>query len=417
MDRKRTAIFHIDVNSAYLSWEAAYRIQHGDSLDLREIPSIVGGDPVTRHGIVLAKSIPAKKFKIQTGEAVGAALQKCPHLVIIKPRYHLYKECSSAMLEILKEYSPFIQQYSIDEYFLDYSDMAEHFPDPVTAATTIKNRISSELGFTVNIGISSNKLLAKMASELEKPDKVHTLFPEEIPEKMWVLPVEELFMVGRATAPKLRGRGIHTIGDLAKADPDLLRYWLKSHGVLIWNYANGIESSRVREAGIPVKGVGNSTTVAFDVDERVTAHKVILSLAEMVGARLRQTGLVGEVVSVSLKTDELFTYSHQRKIDLPTDCTNLIYREAVSLFDAAWQGEPLRHLGVRISELCSNDFLQMTIYEGMLEQQKKMDRIVDKIRMKHGTQAIMRSCFLHADVKAMSGGVIEDEYPMMSSIL
>ncbi len=173
----------------------------------------------------------------------------------------------------------------------------------------------------------------------------------------------------------------------------------------------------VREAGVPVKGVGNSTTVAFDVDERVTAHKVILSLTEMVGARLRQTGLLGEVVSVSFKTNELFTYSHQKKIDLPTDCTNLIYREAINLFDEAWRGEPLRHLGVRISELCSNDFLQMTIYDGMLEQQKKMDRIVDKIRMKHGTQAIIRSCFLHGDVKAMSGGVIEDEYPMMSSIL
>ncbi len=417
MRKKQPVVFHIDVNSAYLSWEAAYRIQHGDTLDLRDIPSIVGGDPVTRHGIVLAKSIPAKKFKIQTGEAVGAALQKCPHLVIIKPRYHLYKECSQAMQDILKEYSPLIQQYSIDEYFLDYSDMENHFPDPVTAAETIKRRISDELGFTVNIGISTNKLLAKMASELEKPDKVHTLFPEEIPEKMWVLPVEEMFMVGRATAPKLKSRGIMTIGDLAKADPALMRYWLKSYGVMIWNYAHGIESSTVRPGRIPIKGVGNSTTIAFDVDERKTAHQVLLSLTEMVAERLRQTGLLGEVVSVSFKTNELFTYSHQKKMELPTDCTNRIYAEAVTLFDEAWRGEPMRHLGVRVSELCSDDFLQLSIYDKIFEKQKKMDSVIDQIRTKHGPQSIFRSCFLHADIKPISGGVIEEEYPMMSSIL
>jgi DNA polymerase-4 len=321
------------------------------------------------------------------------------------------------MREILQEYSPFIQQYSIDEYFMDYSDMAADFPDPIQAAYTIKHRIATELGFTVNIGISNNKLLAKMASELEKPDKVHTLFPEEIPEKMWILPVEDMFMVGRATAPKLRSRGIYSIGDLAKCDPNLLRSWLKSQGVMLWNYAHGIESSPIKNAAIPIKGIGNSTTIPFDVDDARTAHMVMLSLVEMVSARLRQTSLLGEVVSVSLKTHELFSYSHQKKLDSPTDCTNAIYREAINLFDEAWEREPLRHLGVRISELCSNDLYQMTIYDQMLNKQKTMDRAVDQIRTKHGNQALIRSCFLHAGVKPISGGVIEEEFPMMSSIL
>ena len=190
-------IFHIDVNSAYLSWEAVYRLQHGESVDLRTIPSIVGGDPKTRRGIVLAKSIPAKKYKIQTGETVLQAVMKCPDLVIVPPRYDVYIQASSAMLDILKQYSPKIQRFSIDEVFLDYTYMERHFGDPVTAAHRIKDHIHKELGFTVNIGISTNKLLAKMAGDFEKPNKVHTLFPEEIEEKMWPLPIENFLCAGQ----------------------------------------------------------------------------------------------------------------------------------------------------------------------------------------------------------------------------
>jgi len=292
-------ILHIDVNSAYLSWEAVIRLQHGENQDLRDIPSVVGGDPATRHGIVLAKSLPAKKFNIKTGESLFAARFKCPGLVIVPPRYHLYLECSSAMVDILKEYSPAIQIYSIDECFLDITNSLPNLKNPMDTAQIIRNRIHKELGFTVNIGISSNKLLAKMASDFKKPNMIHTLYPEEIPSKMWPLPVDDLFLVGRAMSPKLKAKGLFTIGDIAKTNPSLLENWFKSYGRLIWRYANGIEDSAVGGNGVPMKGLGNSTTTAFDVEDAGTAQMFLLSLVETVSMRLRDAGRSAQVVTVS----------------------------------------------------------------------------------------------------------------------
>ncbi|AGA68450.1 nucleotidyltransferase/DNA polymerase involved in DNA repair [Desulfitobacterium dichloroeliminans LMG P-21439] len=412
-------IFHIDVNSAYLSWEAAYRLQQGDSLDLRSVPSVVGGDPLTRHGIVLAKSIPAKKYDIKTGETLYSALSKCPDLIIAKPNYLLFRQCSQALGDILKEYSPLIQQFSVDEYFVDFTSLDQLWGDPLKAAYLIKDRVKNELGFTVNIGISTNKLLAKMASEFQKPDKVHTLFSEEIPEKMWPLPIEELFMVGRATSQKLLSRNIKTIGDLAHTDPRILRTTLKSHGILIWNYAHGIENSPVRPGGrVKVKGMGNSTTLPFDVDSRKEAHLVLLSLVETVSARLRHDQYFAQLVAVSFRTHEFLSYSHQRKISHPTDCTNEIWEIACELFDELWKGQPLRHMGVRVSELCHNDFLQLSFFERDYEKDRKIDQTIDVIRERFGSHSIMRSSYLHSGLKAMTGGVIaEEEYPMMTSLL
>lgn len=412
-------IFHIDVNSAYLSWEAVHRLQHGDPLDLRTVPSVVGGDPVTRHGIVLTKSIPAKKFNIQTGESIFSASAKCPNLIIVRPNYSLYMQCSKAFCDILKEYSPVIEQYSIDEYFMDFSNMERLYKDPIEAAYTIKDRIKEELGFTVNVGISTNKILAKMASELKKPDRVHTIFHNEIADKMWVLPIEELFMVGRATAKKLRSRAITTIGDLAHYDPKLIKLFLMSHGMLVWNYANGIEYSPVRENRRPlIKGIGNSTTISFDVEDKTTAHLVLLSLTETVAARLRQSGYCARLVSVSLRTNEFYNCSHQRKIFSATDCTNAIHEIACELFDELWKGEPVRHLGVRVSELCKNDFYQIALFEKDYEKQRTVDRAVDSIRQRYGNGSVFRSSFLNSGVRFSSGGTIDDaEYPMMSSLL
>lgn len=412
-------IFHIDVNSAYLSWEATHRLQHGDPLDLRTVPSVVGGDPTTRHGIVLAKSIPAKKYDIQTGETLYSAKMKCPELIIAPPNYHLYQRCSSAMKEILEAYSPSIQQYSIDEYFLDYTQMDQLLGPPLDIAYQIKDRIKNELGFTVNIGISTNKLLAKMASEFEKPDNVHTLFPAEIPTKMWPLPIEELFFVGRATSKKLRSRNINTIENLAKADPRWLKFFLKSFGVLIWNYANGRDESPIRNSqSIIIKGMGNSTTISFDVEDRQTAHLVLLSLVETVAARLRQANICAQLVSVSLRTNEFFSASHQRKIYTPTDCTNEIHNVACELLDELWTGQPIRHLGVRVSELCRNDFIQLALFDNHSEKQRAVDQAIDQIRLRFGSNAVIRSSFLHSGLRALTGGVIQDEdYPMMSSML
>ena len=412
-------IFHIDANSAYLSWEAAYRLQHGDLLDLRTVPSVVGGDPATRHGIVLTKSIPAKKFKIETGETLYSACQKCPDLIIAPPRYGLYRQCSDAMVEILRDYSPSVQRFSVDECFLDFSGMELLSDDPIKTAHKIKDRVKNELGFTVNIGISTNKLLAKMAGELNKPDMVHTIFPEEIPTKMWPLPIEELFMVGRATSRKLRSRGIKTIGDLAKFDLKILKLFLKSYGVLVWNYANGIDYSPVRTSGtIEVKGMGNSTTIPFDVKDRTNAHLVLLSLVESVSSRLRQANVLACLISVSFRTNEFFGCSHQRKLFNPTDCTDELWEIACELFDEQWEGQPLRHMGMRVSELCQNDFFQTSLFGKNYDKRRKVDSAVDLIRSRYGSSSIFRSAFLNSGLHSMTGGVVENEdYPLMTSLL
>ncbi|MCX7745974.1 MAG: DNA polymerase IV [Clostridia bacterium] len=411
-------IFHIDVNSAYLSWEAVYRLQHGESLDLRDVPSVIGGDEASRHGIVLAKSIPAKAYKIQTGESLFAVRQRCPNLIVVPPRYDLYMQCHKAMLRILEEYSPTIQVFSIDECFIDYTHMDTVWGPPLKAAHNIKERIHKELGFTVNIGISSNKLLAKIGGDLKKPDMVHTLFPEEISKKMWPLPVEDLFGVGRATAPKLHQMGIYTIGQLANTDPEFLKYKLKSFGLLIWNYANGIEESNVVHGGRPpIKGIGNSTTINFDVDNKHDAHKILLSLTEMVCMRLRQAGFCARLAAVSIKTNEFLKYSHQKKFCTPTDSTMAIYETTCKLFDECWKGQPIRHLGVRVSELCGNDFVQLSLLETHNEKKKRLDETIDSLRMKFGSKAVFRSVFLHSGMRPVTGGVMEEEYQMMSSLL
>lgn len=412
-------IFHIDVNSAYLSWEASYRLQHGEKVDLRTIPSVVGGDEASRHGIVLTKSIPAKKFNIQTGETLYNARIKCPELVVVPPSYWLYMRCSSAMHKILQEYTANIQRFSVDESFLDFSGMENLYPDYMKLAETIKERIKTELGFTVNIGISNNKLLAKVASDLKKPDMIHTLFPNEIKDKMWPLPVEDLFMVGRASAPKLHRLNIFTIGDLANYNITILKEKLKSYGSVIWNYANGIDYSDVRKSNyIEMKGIGNSTTIPFDVDDKETAHKVLLSLCETVGMRLRDSQNCCTVVSVSIRSNDLTFYSRQRKLQVATDSTRKIFEIVCFLFDGVWNGKPIRHLGVHVTEFCSNDFFQYSMLDTFnYEKDRKINKAVDEIRLKFGYKAIQRSCFINSGLSSMTGGVGEEDYPLMCATL
>lgn len=412
-------IFHIDVNSAYLSWSAIDRLQHGEKLDIREIPSAVGGDPVSRHGIILAKSIPAKKFKVQTGETLHSALQKCPDLFIVPPQYDLYMRCSNAMVSLLREYTPDIQRFSVDECFLDFTGMEHLYPDCLKLAEEIKDRVKKELGFTVSIGVSNNKLLAKVASDIKKPDAVVSLFPEEVKEKMWPLPVEDLFMVGRATLPKLHKLNIFTIGDLANYDLVLLKQFLKSHGVMIWNYANGIENSDVRKSNhIAMKGMGNSTTIPFDVDNRIEAHKVILSLCETVGMRLRDSENCCSLVSVHYRTNEFYSCGRQRKLSYYTDSTVKISGLACQLFDELWKGEPLRHIGVRISELCTNEFCQITLFEEKDNlKNSALDKAIDSIRLRFGSRSVIRATFLNSGLKPLMGGIGEEDYQLMSSIL
>ncbi|ACB83880.1 DNA polymerase Y family protein [Natranaerobius thermophilus] len=416
-------IFHIDVNSAYLSWEAAYRLQKGAQLDLRQVPSVVGGDSQKRRGIVLAKSIPAKsKFKIQTGELLSSARKKCPDLFVVPPNYDLYLRCSNAMVELLYEYSPFIQRYSVDEVFLDFTNMEKQFGDYLTAANTIKARVKEELGFTVNIGIGPNKLLAKLASEFKKPDRVHTLFPEEIPTKLWPLPVGELFMVGRATEKKLLDRGITTIGELAKTPRNKLKLWLKSHGLLIWDFANGIEESSVRPEGFPMKGLGNSTTTPENVADKETARLWLLSLTEKVSSRLRDAHCYAQVVNLSIKTSQFISYGKQKKLLNPTNSTKVIFETGKKLLNELWdEEEPLRHIGISLSSLSSSKSYQLSMFDKLsidTDSEESFYKAIDKIRAKHGETSLIRSCFLHSTVPPLAGGVdAEEEYPMMSSLL
>ncbi len=408
-------VFHIDVNSAYLSWEAACRLQMGSPIDLREVPSIVGGDREKRHGIVLAKSIPAKKYDIKTGESIYAALEKCPSLLIVPPNYERYIQASNAMVQFLNAYSPKIQRYSVDEVFMDYSNMDRPFME---TAEEIRTKIKKELGFTVNIGIGPNKLLAKVASDFKKPDMIHTLFLDEIHNKMWPLPVEDLFMVGSRTKRKLNSRGIFTIGHLANLDRDYIHSWLKKPGLLIWEYANGLEDSQVRVDSSPVKSVGNSTTLPFDVETREEAHKVLLGISEMIGIRIRALDMCGYVISVSIKNNLFYSYSHQRKLIVPTDSTNAIYNASKKLFDNMWQKEPIRHFSINLSELVSNEFFQLSFLEPLDKKNKDLDRTIDRLRLRFGQGSIQRSCFLYSGIDPIIGGVVaEESYPMMSSLL
>jgi len=413
-------IFHVDANSAYLSWEAVYRMQHGDPLDLRQVPSAIGGDPIKRSGIILAASKPAKKLGIRTGEVLNEAFKKCPHLIIAKPNYHMYMQCSRAMVEILQKYSPRVQKFSVDECFVDMCNFSLSRDQAVATAYKIKDEIHKTLGFTVNIGVGTNKITAKMASELEKPNRVHTLFPEEIEKKLWPLAVEELFGVGRGIGPKLRRLGIETIGQLAQAPMDLLTYQLKSYAHLIQSYAKGQEESEVRtHAGYEkIKSIGNSTTIKFDVSEAKDAYMVLLSLTEMVGLRLREEKFVTKVITVSIRYASLDRYSHQRKIFHYTDNTMEIFKVVQILFDELWTGEPIRHLGVRLSCFLPNDSYQYSLFDDdHLEKRRSLDRVVDELRFKYGKGAIQRASFLHSGFKSITGGVTDEEYTGMMSVL
>ena len=404
----KNIIFHIDVNSAFLSWEAVYRIAHkGGKQDLREIPAAVGGDMAMRHGIILAKSIPAKEYGIKTGETILEAQRKCPNLVMVPPNYSLYEKCSAAFMDILRGYSDIVEQYSIDEAFVDMTESCRLFGEPVKVAEQIKDHIKDKLGFTVNIGVSDNKLLAKMASDFKKPDRVHTLYPEEIRVKMWPLPVSELIFVGRATAKKLFDVGIKTIGELAAADPAWLRSILKKQGEVIWGFANGIDLSPVLAQPPANKGYGNSTTTPYDVTDAETAERVLLALAETVGNRLREDNVQIEVVSVGIKYTDLSYVSHQKVLQTATNLTWEIYQAACKLFLELWNHRPIRHLGIHTSRVISGDFYrQPTLFDEVdYDKLETMDKTVDALRKRFGMDSVMRAVFLKQPIDHMSGGI------------
>ncbi|MBO5303913.1 MAG: DNA polymerase IV [Lachnospiraceae bacterium] len=400
-----TIIYHIDVNSAFLSWSAKKRLEEQpEEPDIRTITSVIGGDKQKRHGIVLAKSTLAKRFGIVTGEPLIRASEKCPNLQVFSPDFAYYVKQSNAFITLLKEVAPTVEQYSIDEAFCDMTGTKSLYGNPVEFAHTLRERIYRELGFSVNIGVSVNKLLAKMASEFQKPNRTHTLFPEEIPQKMWPLPVGELFFVGRSTEKKLHTLGIHTIGELAACNPAFLTSHFRKHGETIWNYANGRDLDFAASHDVANKGYSNETTLHADVTDAETAKMILLSLAETVGARIRADKAYVSVISVNLVTCDFERYSHQKSLYSATNITEEIYQTACALFDQMWKHEPIRLIGVATSKATFEQSYQYDLFQSEnYEKLSKLNSALDSIRDKYGSNAVTRACFLDEKNKISKG--------------
>ena len=392
-------IFHVDVNSAFLSWEAAKRVKEGLP-DLREIPSVVGGDPKKRTGIVVAKSIPAKKYGIQTGEPMAMALRKCPNLVVVPSDFRLYTENSLAFKAICRDYAPVVESFSIDEVFLDMTGTSLIYPDPIATAHEIKDKIHAELGFTVNVGISTNKLLAKIASDFEKPEKVHTLFPEEIPVKMWPLPIRDLLFLGKASEKRLQDFGIHTIGELAREKESAIQSLLgEKTGHQLYQYARGIDNSPVLAQAEESKGFSVEKTFNDDIVSVEQVLPILLEQCAIVATRMRRKGKKCSCISVTFRTLDFKNRSHQTSLSSATDVTDEIYENARRLFLEFWKGQPLRLIGVALTGLTDESFEQMSLFEDTKkkEQRQKLDAALDAIRMKFGNDKITRASIMNSN--------------------
>lgn len=368
--------------------------------DLREIPSVVGGDPKQRTGIVVAKSIPAKKYGIQTGEPMAMALRKCPNLVVVPSDFRLYTENSLAFKAICRDYAPVVESFSIDEVFLDMTGTSLIYPDPIATAHEIKDKIHAELGFTVNVGISTNKLLAKMASDFEKPDKVHTLFPEEIPVKMWPLPIRDLLFMGKASEKRLQDFGIHTIGELAREKESAIQALLgEKTGHQLYQYARGIDNSPVLAQAEESKGFSVEKTFNDDIVSVEQVLPILLEQCDIVATRMRRKGKKCSCISVTFRTLDFKNRSHQTSLSSATDVTDEIYENARRLFLEFWKGQPLRLIGVALTGLTDESFEQMSLFEDTKkkERRQKLDAALDAIRMKFGNDKITRASIMNSN--------------------
>jgi DNA polymerase-4 len=405
-------IYHIDVNSAFLSWEACRQLKESpQAIDIRNIPAVIGGNEQLRHGVVLAKSISAKKYGIRTGESLLEARKKCPGLVVVPPNYGCYVATSRTFIEYLRQFAPSVEQYSIDEAFCDMTGTEALYGSPIVFANQLKDAVYKEFGFTVNIGISSNKLLAKMASDFKKPNLVHTLFPSEIKSKMWPLPVGELFFVGQTTQRKLVSLGIHTIGDVARCDKQLLINHFKKHGETIWNYANGLDVEiETNHHHVSNKSYGNSITIHFDVTDSETARTILLSLCETVGARIRASKAYIGVVCVTIVDNEFNRLSRQRTLDTSTNVTEDIYKAACTLFNDLWDKTPIRQLGVSTSHATEDSSQQVSLFnQERTERLTRLNQAIDDIRDRFGEDSIKRARFIGSDYDHMSGGLSKEK--------
>lgn len=390
--QSKRLIFHVDVNSAYLSWTSVERLSRGES-DLRDIPACIGGDPEKRHGVVLAKSIAAKKCGVHTGEPLAAAFKKCPKLVVAKPDFLVYQRYSKAFKDICRMYAPAVESFSIDECFLDMTHTQAVY-HPMATAVKLKNQIRDTLGFTVNVGVGNNKLLAKTAGGFEKPDKAHHLFRREIPERFWPLPVGDLISVGKSARQALLQRNIRTIGDLAHADERaLVAIFGEKMGRHLHLYANGIDNDPVRKSPQAAKGYSISTTVSENVTDRPHAKNVLRALTDAVAERMRADGFQAQCIGVQVRTSDFKNRSRQMMLSQPTDLTVDINRHAETLLSALWDGvTPLRLLGVSLTKLTRERDEQVSMFTALSERDKakRIDETLDALKQKYGSHIITR---------------------------
>ncbi len=394
-------ILHVDVNNAFLSWLAVYKINNGEKIDIREEVAVIGGDETKRSGIVLAKSSKAKQFGIVTGETLYSARNKYKGLQVYQGDFKIYKEYSNKLFQLLSEYTDKIERFSIDECFLDMTQFLRN-DSLINKAIEINKRIKEELGFTVNVGVAHNKLLAKMASDFTKPDKVHTLFEDEVSTKMWKLPISELFMIGKKTVPKLYHMNIKTIGELANTNQNLLIKKFGKYGKMMWEYANGIDDSEVHYLQEKPKSIGNSVTLPTDLTEIEKLEEVLLTLTEQVAYRLRKQELLANRVSVQLRTKNFQDFSHQAKLDCSTSSTKEIMNKAKQLLIERFKnGMSIRLIGIRVDNLVPKEELQISLFQNTKEHQKqeRLDKTIDELNEKYGKNYITRAGKLNFNIK------------------
>ncbi len=393
-------IMHIDVNNAFLSWTAVLYLKQGMKVDIRNTYAVIGGDEKARHGIVLAKSMPAKKRGVVTAETLFSAKKKCPNLKVYPPNYNFYKKMSDSMLNLIRKYSPDIEQMSIDECFLDYTPVKHLYGDEIEFAYNLKKEIYDTLGFTVNIGIGNNKLCAKMASDFSKPYKVHTLFDYEVEKKMWSLSVDELFGIGKKTAIKLHNLNINTIYDLAHTDGKFLYKYFKNQAIDMIDAANGKGSDIVvSEESIP-KGIGNETTLSHNISTREELEPYLLALSENVATRLRKQKKYASVVVVTLKDKFFKRMSHQKKLVNATNLTEEIYKTACEILSEMNVEDGIRLIGVRLDKLSDTSSHQVSLFEDIKvrEGNNELEKTVDELKEKYGFKVIKKASLIDSKV-------------------
>lgn len=394
---KQRIIFHIDVNNAFLSWSAVKMLDEGYKTDIRTIPSIIGGDESQRKGVVLAKSPVAKKYGIKTAETIYSARRKCSKLKIFPADHDYYKCVSNNLFQYLKEYSPAMEQLSIDECFLDMSNMNYIYKDLEQLAYDIKDDIKKKFNFTVNIGIANNKLCAKMASDFEKPDKVHTLYNDEVEQKLWPLPVNDLYMVGNKSCEKLKNMGIRTIGDLAKCDAQFLTKKFGIFGKTMWEYANGIDDSKVYSGNRTNKCISVSETFSYDINDSNKLKKILLRQTENVARSLRNKKMYAKTVALTIKTYDFVKYSKQTKLNNPTNITEEIYQAVIHLFNLSWNKVKIRSIGVRLSDFTTTLEQQISLFDNPTKKDDHIGSILDNIKDKYGDNIIMPASLFDKD--------------------